>query len=340
MTAEKDLERALAGWLEHEAAPPPPREPLEHVLSATRALRPRSALVAGVGSAWVGSGARFGSGSLMALRLATAAVVVLMVGVGLYSAIRPRDDQGTTLSSPSPQPTQGASAQPSAAASPAQPSRTPVLPTSGPARPAGATELLAGVAMEAGQTYTTLSFTPAFTFSGGAGWQMLPPRIGGLPPEGRSHAYFLGSGLLGSDPFLVPAITITKPTRVITEGGAAVEAAPADLAVWLQARTDLVLGKPKSITVGGFTGTQLEGTVRKGAKANAVGAINMICTSDNKDCGPAYGDEVGVGPGERFRFLVIDVRGQTVLVMASSSAATWTTDLPALETFTNSITFP
>jgi hypothetical protein len=43
---------------------------------------------------------------------------------------------------------------------------------------------------------------------------------------------------------------------------------------------------------------------------------------------------------ERFRFVVLDVRGQTILLLASDDARAWNTDLPTLERLMRSVTFP
>jgi hypothetical protein len=55
MSAQYDLDRALGAWFLADAAPTPPAEPLVHVLETSRQRRPRPLLVAGIGSAWVGS---------------------------------------------------------------------------------------------------------------------------------------------------------------------------------------------------------------------------------------------------------------------------------------------
>jgi hypothetical protein len=271
---------------------------------------------------------RLGLAGYMALALAVvlgAAVVAAVVGGRLFVPVP------TTTASPPPS---------NPVASPAvRPSATPVLRASKPPRPAGATLLLMGNPMSAGQNYTTLSFEPAFTIAGADGWQVPLPAPGAGRVEGPGHAYFFGRQPSG-DPFLIPALAVIRPSQVITEGGSSTQEAPADLLSWLQARRDLSLGTPFQVRIGGLTGTAVEGTVRKGAATNSVGAINMICSSDNTTCGWTNGEEVGVGPVERFRFVVLDVRGQTVLLLASDDARTWSSDLPTLERLMSSLTFP
>ena len=240
-----------------------------------------------------------------------------------------------------PQPITTASPPPSSpvASAAARPSATPVLRASKPPRPAGATLLLMGNPMTAGQTYTTLSFEPAFTIGGADGWQVPLPAPGGGRLEGPAHAYFFG-GQPSGNPLLMPTLSIIRPAQVITEGGAATERAPADLLAWLQTRTDLSLGEPRQVRIGELTGTAVEGTVRTGAATNSVGAINLVCSSDNAACGWTNGEEVGVGPGQRFRFVSLDVRGQTVLLVAGDDARAWNADLPTIERLMNSLTFP
>ena len=129
-----------------------------------------------------------------------------------------------------PQPITTASPPPSSpvASAVARPSATPVLRASKPPRPAGATLLLMGNPMTAGQTYTTLSFEPAFTIAGADGWQVPLPAPGGGRLEGPAHAYFFG-GQPSGNPLLMPTLSIIRPAQAITEGGAATEQAPADL---------------------------------------------------------------------------------------------------------------
>jgi len=259
---------------------------------------------------------------IVALAIGVAVAASVLVGRGLF--VGP-----TRLSSPAPSPSTGT----------ASPSASSILHASKPPRPAGAALLLMGNPMVDGETYTTLSFEPAFTIRGSAGWLIPLPAPGGGRLEGPAHAYLFGQQPR-SDPFLEPAVSIIRPAQVITEGGASTEPAPDDLIAWLQARTDLDLAKPFPVTIGGLGGTAIEGTVHKGAAANSVGAINLLCSTDNPTCGWTNGEEVGVGFGERFRFVVLDGRGQTVVLVAGDGAQSWSQDLPELEQLMNSLTFP
>ena len=55
MTAENDLDRTLGAWFQADAMAAPPPEPLARVLASTRGIQPRPAMVAGLGSGWVGA---------------------------------------------------------------------------------------------------------------------------------------------------------------------------------------------------------------------------------------------------------------------------------------------
>jgi YD repeat-containing protein len=56
MTAQNDLDRTLGAWFHGDATTTPPPEPLARAIESTRNVRPRPALVAGIGSEWIGSG--------------------------------------------------------------------------------------------------------------------------------------------------------------------------------------------------------------------------------------------------------------------------------------------
>ena len=269
---------------------------------------------------------RFAAYMALVLALVLGAAVVAAIVGGRVFVPPP----ATTATPPPSSPVASAALRPSA---------TPVVRASKPPRPADATLLLMGKPMTAGQSYTTLSFEPAFTIAGVDGWQIPLPAPGAGRVEGPGHAYFFGRQPSG-DPYLIPALAVIRPSQVITEGGSSTQQAPTDLLAWLQARRDLSLGTPFQVRIGGLTGTAVEGTVRKGAATNSVGAINMICSSDNTTCGWTNGEEVGVGPVERIRFVVLDVRGQTILLLASDDARAWNTDLPTRERLMRSVTFP
>ena len=256
-----------------------------------------------------------------------ALVVALVIGAVVAVGGRGLFVAPSTLSSPSP------------SRLTASPSASSILHASKSPRPAGATPLLMGDTMLENKPYTTLSFEPAFTIRGSGGWLIPLPAPGGGRLEGPAHAYFFARQPSGI-PFLMPTLSIIRPSQVIAAGGTSVDPVPADVIAWLRARTDLDMGMPSPVTIGGLEGTAVEGTVRQGAATNSVGAINLLCSTDNARCGWSNGEEVGVGMGERFRFVVLDVRGATVVLVVGDLAENWPLDQLELERLLNSVTFP
>jgi hypothetical protein len=84
MTAQNDLDRTLGAWFGAEAAPAAPPEPLARVLESTRNVRLRPALVATIGSAWVGAGSTSGvRGGIASLRPTLVIALVALVALAL-----------------------------------------------------------------------------------------------------------------------------------------------------------------------------------------------------------------------------------------------------------------
>ena len=83
MTAQNDLDRTLGAWFHGDATTTPPSEPLARVIESTRTLRPRPALVARIGSDWVGTGATSGRGRVADLRPAVVFALVALLAVAL-----------------------------------------------------------------------------------------------------------------------------------------------------------------------------------------------------------------------------------------------------------------
>jgi hypothetical protein len=335
MNTRPDIERVLDHWLEDGPRAIPERvvDDALVVVARTDQIRRRRWILPSVG--------RHPS-----LQLALIAVLILLVAAVGVAAVAGflRDPSAVvplpSVVAPTPRGSSPAVAVPSPSPAVARLSPSPVLRASVPPRPAGANLLLNGNAMVAGQRYTTLSFEPAFTIGGADGWLIpLPAPNAGLL-EGRAHAYFFGAQPTTGDPLLIPSLSLIRPSQVITEGGVSTEPAPADIIAWLEARSDLSLGKRFKVQVAGVTGTAVEGTVRKGAAENSVGSINLVCSTDNTSCGWDDGQEVGVGRGQRFRFVVFDVRGQTVLLQLADDEREWAADLPTLEKLMTSLDFP
>ena len=100
MTAQNDLDRALGAWFAAEVSLAPP-EPLARVIETTRSLRPHPALVARVGSHWVGTGsADRPLGRIAGLRPAMVVVVALLAVALVGAAVL----VGSRLDTPKPPP--------------------------------------------------------------------------------------------------------------------------------------------------------------------------------------------------------------------------------------------
>ena len=84
MTAQNDLDRTLGEWFHGDATTTPPPEPLALVIESTRNLRPRPALVAWIGSAWIGAGgANAVRGGIASLRPAFLVAIILLLALAL-----------------------------------------------------------------------------------------------------------------------------------------------------------------------------------------------------------------------------------------------------------------
>ena len=98
MSRFDDLDRALAGWMESDAAAPAPAGRFERVAAETSRHRPRPGWLAGIGSAWVGEDAPGNFGYRIRSRQVAVVVValvlallgaMLLVGAGLVRVVPP-----------------------------------------------------------------------------------------------------------------------------------------------------------------------------------------------------------------------------------------------------------
>ena len=235
------------------------------------------------------------------LRLAAGIAAAVVIGAVVFSVAGFRDAQ---IGGPNPTPT-------------ASPSAT--------SRISGAVQVADGAVLKAGTTYTLTSFTPAFTFTGQEGWTLK-----GSDPS--SAAFWVGSDITQG------LFMVERPAQVLEVGGAAAPVPP-NLVTWLQARSDLVLARPTNVTVGGFAGQLLDGTVRAGAQVNRGNALNIACFA-----GPVCDTEGTYGLGfaydNHFQLVVVSVRGQTLLVDMTADAASWDAARPHLGAFLTSFVFP
>ena len=307
MNDDRSFQRAVRDWLD-DGSDRTPRSTIDAVLLAVRTTPQQRDLPV----PW--------RNFQMSNPFRLAAAVIAVVAVGLVALNLPRiTGIGGPTTAP-PTPSQAPHGTPSAAPS----ARLSQAPTASPAptsRVSGSVQIGAGPVPADAMTTTTL-FNPAFTFTAGSGWN--------LDAEGPTRAWFSHNGRSG--------FMIVQPAQVIEVGGS-VAKAPTDLVAWLQARADLQLAAPTAITLGGFDGTLLEGSVRPGAFVNGGAAINIACSAE-RPCNFEYGDEFGVGRNDHFQFVVVSVRGSTLLLGIATGDGFWDDERPTLEAFLHSIEFP
>jgi hypothetical protein len=210
--------------------------------------------------------------------------------------------------------------------SPTPPVLAPTVAPSPTANPfPGATSLYGLTSTAAGVTYYT-DFEPAFALEPGAGWGLdhdLATLVSIHAGPRRDPTY--------SVQFLVP-------TKVVQPGTAGPIAAPSDLIAWLEGRPDLSLSAPKSVTIGGITGMMVQGGLRAGAALNPEGGVNLICANVS-NCGYEGGELIGIGPTRHEKFVVLDVRGTTVVIALVGPRANAAEDRATLDAVLGSVTF-
>ena len=153
-------------------------------------------------------------------------------------------------------------------------------------------------------TYQTRSFKPAFTATVAAGWR-----------PGRLIGTFVGADETVAGIALTQAtgeIIVTAPTSLDPPApGDAGTKVPADLAAWLAANKNFVLGASTAVTIGGIAGKQLDGTVAADVKI------------DPADHAYRLSDYLLFGVGQHVRFVVLTVGGSQVVLATVSAAADW-----------------
>ena len=88
MTMQNDLDRTLGAWFHGDATTTPPPEPLARAIDETRNVRPRPALVAWIGSAWIGAGRANGArGGIASLRPALVIALVALLALALAGGV-------------------------------------------------------------------------------------------------------------------------------------------------------------------------------------------------------------------------------------------------------------
>lgn len=292
--------RLLETWLS-EVPQTAPRELLESVLVSVPTVNQRRRRFGAVG--------RFLMTSMQLRAAATLAAVAVVVAVGL-AVVNNRPNVAGPNASPSSTP----SASPAGASPVARPS----------SRVPGAIVAVSGEDLGPGQRYSTERFQPPFTVAGHSNWQ--------FAVDGATFAWF---EYVSATPGMGAIVT---PQMVFAVGGAA-EPVPDDLVAWLQARTDLDLQAPQSISLGGRPATLIEGTVNATRKFNTGGALNIACPKAT--CDFESGGSLGFDPNsDHFELVVIDVDGTPVMISVSAAAANWSMVATDLDAFIRSFEFP
>jgi hypothetical protein len=153
-------------------------------------------------------------------------------------------------------------------------------------------------------TYQTRSFKPTFSVTVPDAWRI-----------SRLLRTFVGAA---ETPVGIPLsqgtgeIVVTVPTSLEPsapgETGANV---PADLAAWLAANKNLVLGASTPVTIGGVAGQQLDGTVAADAKV------------DPTDHNYRLSDYLLFQPGQHVRLVVLTVGGAQLVLATVAKVADW-----------------
>ena len=267
------------------------------------------------------------------VKYAAAAVAIAIIGV-----------VGLSLGGGKAAPTTGASAPPSAGTSPI--AVVPPSPSKLPLQP-GVTAVANNVVLAGDTRYTVPAFTPAFTFTGHAGWLVFASESAELAVLVDSRPNL--RGFLGSVLALKAGeVNVMRVGQVLEPGGqhgGAPAALPGDVVAWLQARPDLVLEAPSTMQVSGIDATVLRGTVRAEAVDATLPVLTVACEAATPLCSPieqksgaVRGLNLWAGPGSGFEIVALKVQGQQLLI-GLSAGQDWDTVRPDLEAFLAGITF-
>ncbi len=182
--------------------------------------------------------------------------------------------------------------------------------------------LLPGTTMEAGKTYASSGFEPAFTIAGQNGWQVAPQ--GG---EGPAHVTIQSPGDHAE-------VNIVRPDQVVSDQGN-VMSLPANLAYWLASETTFQFDSgwwidhrswtsskpPPATELGGATGYDLGGgVVSDSATPNANGQVVFACSAD-APCSNNAQNQMAVTPGRPFALVVLQTDSGVVIIETESDAA-------------------
>jgi hypothetical protein len=171
-------------------------------------------------------------------------------------------------------------------------------------------------------TYQSRIFRPRIVFTVPAGWSI-----------GSFTRTFIGGGEStdglplnqGTGAVMVVAPASIDPPHPDTPGSTL----PPDLAAWLAADPNLTLSPAVPVTIGGIAGVQMEGTLSAGARL------------DPED-GPAYRpfNVLPLEPRLRFRFQVITVRGQPIVIVTEANVGDFAAFRPLADELIATFRFP
>jgi hypothetical protein len=270
---------------------------------ATPALR--AALLEVVGSAHP----RFAFGGRFWLPIAAAvSATILILTVG-----------GSFISRPPDQPGGGPGVSPTPAASPIT-CRGALTTPSGSSRIPGVRVLRPGEPLQPGTIYTTPVFTPIYTIESRDCWTFATG-----DPDGDVY-------LLRGDGWRAGSLIILRPAGAWGVGQTSTFPPPADLVGWYRSRSDLVLAAPTPVVVGGFDATLLDGTVKAGAPHIGNDVVS-IASEGSKAL-------IAVATDSHFELVIVNVRGQTLLIVMQANQQTWSAVKPQLQSLLDGLTFP
>jgi hypothetical protein len=168
--------------------------------------------------------------------------------------------------------------------------------------------------------YRTEVFEPALSFTVGKGWTLECPEgpdfVCLLPPGGQTRLRF------------VNVDEVYEPSGLVDMSGKTTPP-PEDLVGWLELHPYLKTDKPEPVRVGGIEGQQLDVVVGELPKSYPKG----LCVSDCVQLSVfSDGDDWVVEEGNKNRLTVLeDVKGETVVIDFSSSAAWFDESWPEAE---------
>jgi hypothetical protein len=239
MTDDRSLERAARSWLEVGPTEAPERAVEAALLQIDSTQQERD---------WLPWRLPKMTGPL---RVASAAVIgVLVVGGALY-ALAPGGSGPGGAASPSVSPTPSVSPAPSLSVAPS------VVPSASAVFPAWYTGDQEGAGILAAGSQTTKSFAPSFTFTVPQGWVNnldVPIAYALFPDTPDNEAEYAVSGDTARGIFMV---TVESPYHMC-EAWEKTQGTAAERAAFLVASEVFAASEPVDVTIGGLTGKQVD----------------------------------------------------------------------------------